>query len=116
MNIGISPVILVEMFQVKLLETLLNLDEEKFPQENRFWSTTLSNGTEVNLRFDSDGNPRRLRYDERENYCLEVQKIRMGESSEQVQTPQCPSKLQRSFILHFLRDQQEILGLSILHF
>lgn len=74
----------VDAAEVKLLETLLNLDEEKFPQENRFWSTTLSNGTEVNLRFDSDGNPRRLRYDERENYCLEVQKIRMGESSEQI--------------------------------
>ena len=71
---------------MKLLETLLNLDEEKFPQENRFWSTTLSNGTEVNLRFGSDGNPRRLRYDEREEYCAEVQKIRMGESFEQVNT------------------------------
>ncbi|CAE1286121.1 HECTD3 [Acanthosepion pharaonis] len=41
----------VDAAEVKLLETLLNLDEEKFPQENRFWSTTLSNGTEVNLRL-----------------------------------------------------------------
>ncbi|CAI9732140.1 E3 ubiquitin-protein ligase HECTD3-like isoform X2 [Octopus vulgaris] len=74
----------VDAAEVKLLETLVNLDEHKFLPENRLWSTTLSDGTEVHLRLDEDGNPRRLKYDERRDYCAEVKKIRMSESSKQI--------------------------------
>ncbi|XP_046562104.1 E3 ubiquitin-protein ligase HECTD3-like [Haliotis rubra] len=78
----------VDAAEVKVINTIKTMDEQTFSALERQWSLTLSDGTSVSLKVDSDGNPLSLKYEDRTDYCREVQKIRMAESDQQIQALQ----------------------------
>lgn len=60
------------------------MDKAAFSSLGRNWSLTLSNGTEVVLRLNADGNTEPLDYADRATYIEQVRRIRMTEFEDQV--------------------------------
>ena len=60
------------------------MDSETFSLSGRTWSTTLTDGTVIEIKVDGEGNPLPLNYDDRQEYCDKVRHIRMTEFDEQV--------------------------------
>ncbi|XP_059151600.1 E3 ubiquitin-protein ligase HECTD3-like [Physella acuta] len=74
----------VDAAEVRLIDSLVNMDRETFLAAGRSWSMVLSDGSHVSIRVDDDGNPKPLSYDEREEYVLKVREIRLGECDKQL--------------------------------
>lgn len=60
------------------------MDSDTFTVLGRNWSVLLSNGSQVALRINKDGNPENLDYNDRMQYAQEARSIIMNESQEQV--------------------------------
>lgn len=60
------------------------MDSDTFTVLGRNWSVLLSNGSQVALRINKDGNPENLDYNDRIQYAQEARNIIMNESQEQV--------------------------------
>ncbi|KAK3091187.1 hypothetical protein FSP39_017814 [Pinctada imbricata] len=74
----------VDATEVKLIDSLENMKEDDFSVLGRTWSTTLCDGSNVVIKMDTEGNPLKLKYDDRKEYCDKVREIRMNEGMEQV--------------------------------
>ncbi|KAL8570039.1 hypothetical protein ACOMHN_036316 [Nucella lapillus] len=74
----------VDSAEVQLIDSIHAMDEESFSALARDWSLTLSNGSQVVLRVDKDGNSKSLEYSSREEYVREVRRIRLTECDLQV--------------------------------
>lgn len=70
--------------QVLLINSLASMDSDTFTVLGRNWSVLLSNGSQVALRINKDGNPENLDYNDRMQYAQEARNIIMNESQEQV--------------------------------
>ncbi|VDH93795.1 E3 ubiquitin-protein ligase TRIP12 [Mytilus galloprovincialis] len=74
----------VDAAEVKLIDQLETMDKETFSGAGRIWSTTMTDGTPVELKVDGEGNPLPLDYDDRQEYCNKVRQIRMSEFDQQI--------------------------------
>ena len=74
----------VDAAEVKLIDQLETMDSETFPLSGRTWSTTLTDGTVIEIKVDGEGNTLPLNYDDRQEYCDKVRHIRMTEFDEQI--------------------------------
>ena len=75
--------------QVQIIDNMTSMDEDTFAALGRSWSFTLSNGSQVALRVDQEGNTKPLDYADRLEYTQEVRRIRMNECEEQVSCCWC---------------------------
>ncbi|XP_074642491.1 E3 ubiquitin-protein ligase HECTD3-like [Tubulanus polymorphus] len=75
----------IDTAEVKLIESMIMMDEETFVAhfgDYLMWCTVLSDGTTVELKPNGANIP--VLYDERNEFCRQVQKLRMTEADEQV--------------------------------
>jgi hypothetical protein len=80
--------------QVKVIDNLETMEaSSEFVTMNYQWTCTLSDGSIVYIRVDGEGNGVPLKFEDRENYCREVRKIRMMEFEEQVRNICSPLKI-----------------------
>ncbi|XP_076441534.1 E3 ubiquitin-protein ligase HECTD3-like [Babylonia areolata] len=70
--------------EVQLIDSMMTMDEEAFTALSRDWSLTLSNGSQVALQVDKDGNPKPLDFASRGRYVEEVKRVRMTECEAQL--------------------------------
>ncbi|XP_025109253.1 E3 ubiquitin-protein ligase HECTD3-like isoform X2 [Pomacea canaliculata] len=75
----------VNSAEVLLINSLASMDSDTFTVLGRNWSVLLSNGTQVALRINKDGNPENLDYNDRMQYAQEARNIIMNESQEQME-------------------------------
>ncbi|KAK7101258.1 E3 ubiquitin-protein ligase HECTD3-like isoform X2 [Littorina saxatilis] len=76
----------VDSAEVHIIDSMaaVDLDRELFTALGRSWSLILSNGSQVTLRVDQEGNTKPLDYSERIDYAEEVRRVRMNECEEQL--------------------------------
>ncbi|KAK3585008.1 hypothetical protein CHS0354_024922 [Potamilus streckersoni] len=74
----------VDAAEVKMVDSLGAVDIEIFKAAERTWSMTLCDGSVTVIKMDEDCNPMLLKYEDRENYAVEVRKIRMIEFDDQI--------------------------------
>lgn len=76
------------------------MDKETFSGAGRIWSTTMTDGTPVELKVDGEGNPLPLDYDDRQEYCNKVRQIRMSEFDQQVLTNFIKTRTLHNYVLY----------------
>ncbi|KAL4235652.1 E3 ubiquitin-protein ligase HTD3 [Mactra antiquata] len=74
----------VDAAAVKIIDNLEKMESSEFTTVCRHWTCTLSDGNVIYMKLDNDANSVPLKYDDRDKYCMEVRKIRMAESDEQI--------------------------------
>uniref|UniRef100_A0A2C9LR03 HECT domain-containing protein n=1 Tax=Biomphalaria glabrata TaxID=6526 RepID=A0A2C9LR03_BIOGL len=74
----------VDAAEVRLIDSLVNMDRETFLTTGRSWTMVLSDGSHVSLKVDSDGNPLPLAYEDRLEYAEKVREIRLAECDKQL--------------------------------
>uniref|UniRef100_A0A0B6ZW28 HECT domain-containing protein n=1 Tax=Arion vulgaris TaxID=1028688 RepID=A0A0B6ZW28_9EUPU len=74
----------VDAAEVRIIDSLANMDRDTFLAAGRSWSMVLSDGTHVSIKVDDDGNPKPLDYDDKDEYAARVKEIRMAECDKQL--------------------------------